>query len=39
MKIVIAIHNEDKQNELVKDKPIYVGFAIVELSKVQMYET
>ena len=28
-----------KQNEVVMDKPIYVGFTINELSKSQMYET
>ena len=28
-----------KQNEVAMDKPIYVGFAILELSKLHMYET
>ena len=28
-----------KQNEVVMDKAIYVGFAILELSKLHMYET
>ena len=28
-----------KQNEVTMDKPIYVGFAILELSKLHMYET
>ena len=28
-----------KQNEVDMDKPIYVGFAIIELSNLQMYET
>ena len=28
-----------KQNQVVMDKAIYVGFAILELSKVHMYET
>ena len=28
-----------KQNQVVMDKPIYVGFAILELSKLHMYET
>ena len=28
-----------KKNELVMDKAIYVGFAIIELSKLHMYET
>ena len=28
-----------KQNEIVMDKAIYVGFAILELSKLHMYET
>ena len=28
-----------KQNEVTMDKPIYVGFAILELSKLRMYET
>ena len=28
-----------KNNEVVMDKAIYVGFAILELSKLHMYET
>ena len=28
-----------KQNEVVMDKPIYVGFAILELSSLHIYET
>ena len=28
-----------KQNEVVTDKPIYLGFAFLELSKKLMYET
>ena len=28
-----------KQNEVLMDKPIYLGFAILELRKLQMYET
>ena len=28
-----------KQNEVVTDQPIYLGFALLELSKVLMYET
>ena len=28
-----------KRNEVVMDKAIYVGFAILELSKLLMYET
>ena len=28
-----------KQNEVVTDKPIYLGFALLELSKLLMYET
>ena len=28
-----------KQIEVTMDKPIYVGFAILELSKLHMYET
>ena len=28
-----------KQNEVVMDKAIYVGFSILELSKLHMYET
>ena len=28
-----------KQNEVLMDKPIYVGFALLELSKLQMYES
>ena len=28
-----------KQNQVVMDKAIYVGFAILELSKLHMYET
>ena len=28
-----------KQNEVTIDKPIYVGFAILELNKLHMYET
>ena len=27
-----------KQNEVLMDKPIYLGFAILELSKLVMYE-
>ena len=28
-----------KQNEVFMDKPIYVGFTVLELSKLRMYET
>ena len=28
-----------KQNEVLMDKPIYLGFTVLELSKLQMYET
>ena len=28
-----------KQNEVLLHKPIYVGFAVLELSKLHMYET
>ena len=28
-----------KQNEVVMDKPIYLGFAVLELSKILTYET
>ena len=28
-----------KQNEVLMDKPIYFGFAVLELSKLHMYET
>ena len=28
-----------KQNEVLMDKPIYVGFTVLELSKLLMYET
>ena len=28
-----------KQNEVLKDKPIYLGFSVLELSKLLMYET
>ena len=28
-----------KQNEILMDKPIYLGFAVLELSKLHMYET
>ena len=28
-----------KQNEILIDKPIYLGFAVLELSKLHMYET
>ena len=28
-----------RQNEVLKDKPIYLGFAIFEMSKLHMYET
>ena len=31
--------NTFKQNEVVTDKPIYLGFALSELSKLLMYET
>ena len=28
-----------KQNEVLMDKPIYLGFSVLELSKLLMYET
>ena len=28
-----------KYNEILMDKPIYLGFAVLELSKLHMYET
>ena len=28
-----------KQNEFLTDKPIYLGFAVLELSNLSMYET
>ena len=28
-----------KQNEISMDKPTYLGFAVLELSKLHMYET
>ena len=28
-----------KQNEILMDKPIYLGFSVLELSKLHMYET
>ena len=28
-----------KQKEVLKDKPIYLGFGVLELSKILMYET
>ena len=28
-----------KQNEVLMEKPVYLGFAILELSKLLMYET
>ena len=28
-----------KKNEVLMDKPIYIGFAVLELSKLHMYET
>ena len=28
-----------KQNEVLMDKPIYLGFSVLELSKFLMYET
>ena len=28
-----------KQNEVLMDKPIYLGFAVLEISKLHMYET
>ena len=28
-----------RKNEVVMDKPIYLGFAVLELSKLHMYET
>ena len=31
--------NAFKQNEVLMDKPIYLGFAVLELSKLLMYET
>ena len=36
MKTIIVTHR--KKNEIVMDKAIYVGFAILELSKIHMYE-
>ena len=37
MRIVIVIHS--KKNEVLMDKPIYLGFSVLELSKLLMYET
>ena len=37
MKTMIVIHS--KKNQVVMDKAKYVGFAILELSKLHMYET
>ena len=37
MKTMIVTHS--KKNEVVMDKAIYVGFSILELSKLHMYET
>ena len=28
-----------KQNEVLMDKPIYLGFSVLELSKLHLYET
>ena len=28
-----------RQNEVLMDKPIYLGFTVLELSKLLMYET
>ena len=28
-----------KQNEVLMDKPIYLGFSVLEMSKLLMYET
>ena len=28
-----------KQNEILMDKPLYLGFSVLELSKLHMYET
>ena len=39
MKFVMGKHSNKKQNEVTMDKPIHVGFAILELSKLHMYET
>ena len=40
MKIVIVIQNEIfKQNDVFMDKPIYIGFSVLELSKILIYET
>ena len=36
MRIVIIIHSK---NEVLMDKPFYLGSAILELSKLHMYET
>ena len=36
MKTVIVIHSK---NEAVMDKAFYVGFALIELSKLHMHET
>ena len=37
MKIVIVIHL--KKNEVLMDKPIYLGLSVLESSKLLMYET
>ena len=37
MKTMTVIHS--KKNEVVMDKAIYVGFAILELGKLHRYET
>ena len=43
MEFIRSYENYDsytfKQNEILMDKPIYLGFAVLELSKLHMYST
>ena len=39
MKTIIVTHSKKTKNHVVMDKAIYVGFSILELSKLHMYET
>ena len=39
MKMTIVKSHFFRKNEVLMDKPVYLGFAILELSKLHVYET